>query len=88
MISSGGLTDRLNRLTKAGLIQRVAAEGDGRSMPVELTEEGIRRANEAFQEDMAVEAAMLEGLTEEEQTQLADLLRKLALTITATRPFG
>jgi DNA-binding MarR family transcriptional regulator len=37
---------------------------------------------------MAVEAAMLEGLTEEEQTQLANLLRKLALTITATRPFG
>jgi DNA-binding MarR family transcriptional regulator len=88
MISSGGLTDRLNRLTKAGLIQRVAAEGDGRSMLVELTEEGIRRASEAFQEDMAVEAAMLEGLTEEEQTQLANLLRKLALTITATRPFG
>jgi DNA-binding MarR family transcriptional regulator len=88
MISSGGLTDRLNRLTKAGLIRRTAAEGDGRSLPVELTEEGIRRAEEAFREDMAVEAAMLEGLTEDEQAQLADLLRKLALTITATRQFG
>jgi DNA-binding MarR family transcriptional regulator len=88
MISSGGLTDRLNRLTKAGLIRRAAAEGDGRSLPVELTEEGLRRAKEAFREDMAVEAAMLEGLTEDEQAQLADLLRKLALTITATRQFG
>lgn len=88
MISSGGLTDRLNRLIKAGLIRRAAAEGDGRSLPVELTEEGIRRAREAFREDMAIEATMLEGLTEEEQTQLAGLLRKLALTITATRPFG
>lgn len=87
MISSGGLTDRLNRLAKAGLIRRAAAEGDGRSLPVELTEEGIKRAKEAFREDMTVEAAMLEGLTEDEQAQLADLLRKLALTITTTRPF-
>ncbi|HZH52912.1 MAG TPA: MarR family transcriptional regulator [Microvirga sp.] len=87
MISSGGLTDRLNRLAKAGLIRRVAADGDGRSLPVELTEEGIRRATEAFREDMAIEAAMLEGLTDEEQSQLASLLRKLALTITDTRPF-
>jgi DNA-binding MarR family transcriptional regulator len=88
MISSGGLTDRLNRLTKTGLIRRASAEGDGRSLPVELTEEGIRRAREAFREDMAIEAAMLEGLTEDEQVRLADLLRKLASTVTATRPFG
>lgn len=81
MISSGGLTDRLNRLAKAGLIRRVEAEGDGRSLPVELTEEGRRRAQEAFRKDMAVEAAMLQGLTEEEQVQLAALLRKLTLTI-------
>jgi DNA-binding MarR family transcriptional regulator len=88
MISSGGLTDRLNRLTKAGLIRRTSGEGDGRSLPVELTEEGIARAREAFREDMAIEAAMLEGLTEDEQARLADLLRKLASTVTSTRPFG
>jgi DNA-binding MarR family transcriptional regulator len=88
MISSGGLTDRLNRLTKAGLIRRASAEGDGRSLPVELTEEGIARAREAFREDMAIEAAMLDGLTEDEQVRLADLLRKLASTVKATRPFG
>ncbi|WP_134496313.1 MarR family winged helix-turn-helix transcriptional regulator [Microvirga pakistanensis] len=87
MISSGGLTDRLNRLTKAGLIRRAAAEGDGRSLPVELTEEGVRRATAAFREDMAIEAAMLSGLTDEEQNDLARLLRKLALTITGTPPF-
>ncbi|MBB4039070.1 DNA-binding MarR family transcriptional regulator [Microvirga flocculans] len=88
MISSGGLTDRLNRLEKAGLIRRVAAEGDGRSLPVELTEQGIRCAGDAFREDMAIEAAMLAGLTEDEQSQLASLLRKLALTIGATQPFA
>jgi len=88
MISSGGLTDRLNRLAKAGLIRRAAAEGDGRSLPVELTDEGIRRAKAAFRDDMAIEAAMLAGLTEEEQRELARLLKKLVLTITSTRPFA
>ncbi|HEU6440891.1 MAG TPA: MarR family transcriptional regulator, partial [Microvirga sp.] len=72
---------------KAGLIRRVEAEGDGRSLPVELTPEGIRRATAAFREDMAIEAAMLSGLTPEEQSDLARLLRKLALTITDTPPF-
>lgn len=86
MISSGGLTDRLKRLEKSGLIHRIEAEGDGRSLPVALTQEGIERAKAAFQEDMAVEAAMLAGLSQEEQDNLARLLRKLVLTITNARP--
>lgn len=81
MISSGGLTDRLNRLAKAGLIHRPAAEGDARSLPVELTEEGRLRAETAFREDMRVEAALLAGLSEDEQATLAELLRKLALSL-------
>lgn len=79
MISSGGLTDRLNRLGKADLIRRPATEGDGRSLPVELTEEGRRCTEAAFREDMALEAELLAVLTAEEQTALASLLRKLAL---------
>lgn len=81
LISSGGMTDRLNRLAKAGLIRRVTVGEDGRSLPVELTDEGLRRAAEAFREDMAVEAEMLEELTEEEQIRLAELLRKLVLSL-------
>jgi DNA-binding MarR family transcriptional regulator len=84
MISSGGMTDRLNRLTKAGLISRAAAEGDGRSLPVELTDEGIRCAKATFLEDMAAEATMLEGLTRKEQAELSKLLRKLMLSIANT----
>lgn len=88
MVSSGGLTARLDRLETAGLIRRVAAPGDGRSIPVELTEEGRSRAERAFREDMALEARMLGGLTEEEQVQLAGLLRKLGSTLRISRPTG
>ena len=81
MISSGGLTDRLKRLTKAGFIRRAAPEDDARSLPVELTEDGRRAAEAAFREDMQVEAAMLAGLDPGELDALSRLLRKLALAL-------
>lgn len=81
MISSGGLTDRLNRLAKAGLIERAPAPEDARSLLVILTPKGQALAEQAFREDMAWEAAVLDALTEEEQDRLGDLLRKLALSV-------
>jgi DNA-binding MarR family transcriptional regulator len=45
MISSGGLTHRLDRLEKAGLIRRERSERDGRSQLVALTEAGIASVN-------------------------------------------
>jgi len=81
MISSGGLTDRLDRLSRAGLIRRPPSPQDGRSLLVELTEAGAAAAEAAFREDMAVEAALLAPLSPSERTLLADLLRKLDLSL-------
>lgn len=82
MISSGGLTDRLNRLQKAGLIARQRCGYDARSLLVELTTKGHAVAQTAFREDMALEAQLLEGLTEAERTQLAALLARLVSVVT------
>ncbi len=81
MISSGGLTDRLARLEKAGLIGRSRSGSDGRSLLVHLTDKGKTTAEAAFREDMAVEARLLESLTDGERDQLAALLTKLALSL-------
>ena len=81
MISSGGLTDRLARLETAGLVRRAPSEADARSLLVELTAAGRKRAEAAFREDMAVEKALLGGLTSAEREQLGRLLAKLALHI-------
>jgi DNA-binding MarR family transcriptional regulator len=81
MISSGGLTNRLDRLTKAGLIRRGEPEEDARSLPVELTREGRRRAEVAFREDMKIEAELLAALSAEEMRVLEGLLRKLVLAL-------
>jgi DNA-binding MarR family transcriptional regulator len=81
MISSGGLTDRLNRLERAGLIRRGDADGDARSIPAELTRDGRKRAEAAFRKDMQLESELLNALTRAEQEQLGELLRKLVLSL-------
>lgn len=81
MVSSGGMTHRLNKLVRSGLITRSVSENDGRSLLVELTDAGREKAEMAFQEDMALEANLLSGISEEEQVQLANLLRRLAMSL-------
>lgn len=83
MVSSGGMTHRLNKLAQAGMIARRSSEGDGRSLLVELTGTGRQKAEAAFREDMALEAEILRGLSEDEQAQLASLLRRLATSLEA-----
>lgn len=83
MISSGGLTHRLDRLEKAGLIRREKSPSDGRGLLVVLTEAGEARAEAAFRADMANEAAHLRVLDVRERELLADLLRKLIVGVEA-----
>lgn len=80
MISSGGLTARLARLEKAGLVARLPDPEDARSMLVQLTPQGAALAERAFREDMAFESQVLDALTPEEAATLEALLRKLALS--------
>lgn len=77
MISSGGLTHRLDRLQKAGLIRRERSQADGRSSVVGLTDEGLRLAESAFRADMESESTYITDLSAQERLDLAALLRKL-----------
>jgi DNA-binding MarR family transcriptional regulator len=86
MISSGGLTDRLNRLHKAGLVERTPSTEDARSMLVQLTPLGRERAEAAFREDMATERALLNGLPAEELEELGRLLSRLAASLSEAEP--
>lgn len=77
MISSGGLTHRLDRLERAGLVRRERSSRDGRSIVAVLTEAGAAKAEAAFREDMTREARRLAHLSPEERSAIAVLLRKL-----------
>jgi len=83
MISSGGLTHRLDRLERRGLIRREKSAADGRSVLVELTEAGVSLAEGAFRKDMENESAFLQVLNAEERKTLAGLLRRLIIGIEA-----
>lgn len=83
MITSGGLTARLARLEKRGLVARTPDADDKRSLLVALTPLGLERARAAVEADMQLEAGLLDGLSSEEQEALARLLGKLALSLEA-----
>jgi DNA-binding MarR family transcriptional regulator len=83
MITSGGLTHRLARLEKAGLIAREPSEADRRSLLVRLTEAGAGAVEAAFAEDMALERNILNALPEDRRDALAALLRDLLRAIEA-----
>lgn len=79
LISSGGLTNRLNRLENNGLIARLPDPDDRRGVLVTLTKKGLSVVDEAVEFHLAAEAELLAPLNAEERTVMAGLLRKLLL---------
>jgi DNA-binding MarR family transcriptional regulator len=77
MISSGGMTSRIDRLEKAGLVERRAHPTDRRGSLVALTPQGRALIDEAVGRHVANERAILASLTPAEQGELDRLLAKL-----------
>ncbi|MBA2780779.1 MarR family winged helix-turn-helix transcriptional regulator [Billgrantia kenyensis] len=77
MISSGGMTSRLDRLEKAGLIVRSPNPEDRRGTLVSLTDKGLALMERMIPEHVENEASMLDALSREEQETLGELLGKL-----------
>ena len=77
MVSSAGVTKRLDRLEQSGLIERHADPSDRRGTLVRLTPTGKRAVDRAVEAHIANEAEILDALTAAEQRQLDHLLRKL-----------
>ncbi|MET9349472.1 MarR family winged helix-turn-helix transcriptional regulator [Streptomyces termitum] len=81
MITTGGMTGRLDKLEKAGLLTRNPDPHDRRGLRVTLTERGRELADLAVAAGLDRQREALESaLTEEEARQLAGLLRKLLAT--------
>ena len=81
LISSGALTNRINRLEDRGLVTRAQADHDRRGVIVTLTEQGLSVLESAVQHHLAAEAELAAALSAEEQQQLAGLLKKMLLAI-------
>jgi DNA-binding MarR family transcriptional regulator len=77
LVSSGAMTNRLDRLETAGLLRRRPDPDDRRGVLVRLTPVGKRRVDACLSDLVSRERVFLARLSAAEQTALADLLRKM-----------
>ncbi|ALG07826.1 MarR family winged helix-turn-helix transcriptional regulator [Kibdelosporangium phytohabitans] len=77
MVTSGAITQRLDRLEARGLVRRTRSEKDGRSVVVSLTDDGWDLIEKALPEHLETEHRLLAVLTAKQHDALADTLRDL-----------
>jgi DNA-binding MarR family transcriptional regulator len=78
-LSSGAMTNRLDRLEEAGLIRRLPDPSDRRGVVVELTDHGRQTYRNTVGVQAKKEALVTAALNEREKAQLNALLRQLML---------
>ncbi|MDZ5712941.1 MarR family winged helix-turn-helix transcriptional regulator [Jeotgalibacillus haloalkalitolerans] len=81
LLASGSITYVVDKLEKKGLITRIASPEDRRVTYAEISEEGHRFMSEIFPEHEKNLHELMTALSDEEQKQAIDLLKKLGLSI-------
>lgn len=76
MVTSGTMTNRIDQLIKAGLVERKKNPEDGRSFAISLTKKGFDVIDLALPDHVSTQDNLISGLTKEEQQSLNVLLRK------------
>jgi DNA-binding MarR family transcriptional regulator len=77
MVTSGAITQRLDRLEARGLVKRSPSETDGRGVLVTLTPAGLKLIDKVLPTHIDTENRLLESLSKDERDALADTLRTL-----------
>lgn len=75
MVTSGTMTNRVDRLVSRGLVSRSPDPGDRRGVLVRLTEAGKRVVDGALESLLNHELELLRGLDDAQRRQLSELLR-------------
>jgi DNA-binding MarR family transcriptional regulator len=77
LVTSGTMTNRVDRLAARGLVERLPDPADRRGVLVRLTPDGKSTVDSAFEALLAAEREFLDSLSGDQQKQLTDLLRRL-----------
>jgi DNA-binding MarR family transcriptional regulator len=81
MLSSAGITSRLDRLEARGYVKRTRHPNDRRGVLVELTDAGRKVLDEAVTVDTKHERELVAGLNSAERRTMAALLKKWLSTL-------
>jgi DNA-binding MarR family transcriptional regulator len=79
LVSSGTMTNRINRLVERKLVERRSDPGDGRGILVVMTATGRSAVDRAISQLLLGETVLLQALSAADQERLAALLRKLSI---------
>ena len=79
MVSSGTMTNRIDRMVARGLVERRTDPNDGRGVIVAMTKTGRERVDGAITSLVQAETQLLTRMSASEQERLSSLLRKLSL---------
>ncbi len=80
LVSSGGITYLVDRLSERGLVERQECPEDRRARYAALTEEGRAFIEGIFPEHAHAVARAVEGLNSDEKRRAIELLRRLGLS--------
>ncbi len=75
MVTSGTMTNRIDQLEKAGLVERRQSEEDRRSFLISLTDEGFRVIDAAVTAHVETQGRLVASLSAEDRRQLDSLLK-------------
>lgn len=85
LISSGAMTNRVDRLEELALVSRVPDPNDRRGVLVALTRKGKNLVDKVIEAHVENEEALLSHLSSPERERLATLLRKLLINVDGSR---
>ncbi len=81
MVTTGAITNRINRLEQRGFVERTTSADDRRKVIVRLTTQGLHLVDDIVLTHMATERDILAALTPRQQNDLAKHLRTTLLTL-------
>lgn len=81
MVTTGAITNRVDRLEQRGLVERDTVPGDRRKVLVRLTERGLALVDETVIGHLETERALLSVWSPRQQATLAGLLRTALLAL-------
>jgi DNA-binding MarR family transcriptional regulator len=86
MLSSGGMTKRVDRLVEAGLVERAPDPGDRRGVLVRLTRQGKKTIDSALAAHLGNEERLLRSLSPADRAAFERLLRTLLAELERPQP--
>jgi DNA-binding MarR family transcriptional regulator len=86
LVTTGAISQRVERAESAGLVRRAPVPGDGRKVTVELTPAGFEASATLLRTVIAAEASLLSPLSESQRAWLTEVLRAWSAALADTGP--